>query len=98
MTRWVARGCVASCAGQPACGRGNERETLRRRLGQPHCRGLPLPGGEPGGGVGAGPRRRTLAYRIRRFTELTGKNLASTADHTEVWLAVRAAQALGELI
>ncbi|WP_308296065.1 helix-turn-helix domain-containing protein [Streptomyces sp. ISL-96] len=48
--------------------------------------------------MGAGPRRRTLAYRIRRFTELTGKNLASTADHTEVWLAVRAAQALGELI
>lgn len=39
----------------------------------------------------------TLAYRLKRFTALTGKNLASTADLTEVWLAVRAARALGEL-
>lgn len=39
----------------------------------------------------------TLAYRLKRFTELTGKNLASTAELTEVWLALRAARALGEL-
>ncbi|MBT2446575.1 PucR family transcriptional regulator [Streptomyces sp. ISL-43] len=33
----------------------------------------------------------TLLYRLRRFAGLSGKNLSSTADLTEVWLALRAA-------
>lgn len=37
----------------------------------------------------------TLAYRPRRFGALTGLDLASTGDFTEVWLAIRAAQQLG---
>ncbi len=32
----------------------------------------------------------TLAYRLRRFEELTGRNLRSTADLAELWLALRA--------
>jgi PucR family transcriptional regulator, purine catabolism regulatory protein len=39
----------------------------------------------------------TLAYRLRRFGELTGRDLSSTSDFTEVWLALRAARHLGEL-
>lgn len=39
----------------------------------------------------------TLAYRLRRFAELTGKNLTSTADLAEVWLALRAVRQLGGL-
>ncbi|GAB2481630.1 PucR family transcriptional regulator [Streptosporangium sandarakinum] len=37
----------------------------------------------------------TLAYRLRRFTALTGRDLSSTGAFTEVWLAVRAAGQLG---
>ncbi len=32
----------------------------------------------------------TLAYRLKRFEELTGRDLRSTADLAEIWLAVRA--------
>lgn len=39
----------------------------------------------------------TLTYRLRRFSEITGKDLAATADFSEVWLALRAAGNLGEL-
>lgn len=38
----------------------------------------------------------TLAYRLRRFETLTGRSLASTADLTEVWLALQAAGHLGD--
>ena len=34
----------------------------------------------------------TLAYRLRRFEQLSGRNLASSADLAEVWLALRAAE------
>ena len=37
----------------------------------------------------------TLAYRLRRFSELSGRDLSSTAEFTEVWLALRAAGQLG---
>ncbi|WP_240506573.1 PucR family transcriptional regulator [Thermoactinospora rubra] len=37
----------------------------------------------------------TLAYRLRRFAELTGRDLSSTAAFAEVWLAIRAAGQLG---
>jgi Regulator of polyketide synthase expression len=37
----------------------------------------------------------TLAYRLRRFAELTGRELSSTAAFTEVWLAIQAAGQLG---
>jgi purine catabolism regulator len=37
----------------------------------------------------------TLAYRLRRFGEVTGRDLATTAAFTEVWFAVRAATELG---
>ncbi|MDP9860953.1 MULTISPECIES: PucR family transcriptional regulator [Streptosporangium] len=37
----------------------------------------------------------TLAYRLRRFTALTGRDLSSTGAFAEVWLAVRAAGQLG---
>jgi len=37
----------------------------------------------------------TLAYRLRRFGELSGRDLSSTAEFTEVWLAVRTAGRLG---
>ena len=38
----------------------------------------------------------TLAYRLRRFEQLSGRNLTSTADLAEVWLALRAAEHTGE--
>jgi purine catabolism regulator len=37
----------------------------------------------------------TLAYRLRRFAALTGRELSSTAAFTEVWLAIQAAGQLG---
>lgn len=37
----------------------------------------------------------TLAYRLRRFGALTGRDLTSTAALAEVWLAIQAAGALG---
>ncbi|WP_405084135.1 PucR family transcriptional regulator [Microbispora sp. NBC_01389] len=39
----------------------------------------------------------TLAYRLRRFGALTGRDLSATGDFAEVWLAVRAASQLGGL-
>ncbi|MFD2354927.1 PucR family transcriptional regulator [Nonomuraea ferruginea] len=33
----------------------------------------------------------TLAYRLRRFASLTGRDLTSTTAFTEVWLALQAA-------
>ncbi|MEU1949999.1 helix-turn-helix domain-containing protein, partial [Streptomyces sp. NPDC020125] len=39
----------------------------------------------------------TLAYRLRRFSELTGRDLSSTGAFAEVWLAIRAAGQLGLL-
>jgi purine catabolism regulator len=39
----------------------------------------------------------TLAYRLRRFGALSGKDLSSTHGLAEVWLALRAARTLGEL-
>lgn len=37
----------------------------------------------------------TLAYRLRRFAAITGRDLTSTASFAEVWLAIRAARQLG---
>ncbi|MER6576813.1 PucR family transcriptional regulator [Nonomuraea sp. NPDC001023] len=37
----------------------------------------------------------TLAYRLRRFAALSGRDLSSSAAFAEVWLAVRAARQLG---
>ncbi|WP_157248575.1 PucR family transcriptional regulator [Nonomuraea typhae] len=37
----------------------------------------------------------TLAYRLRRFAALTGRDLSSSAAFAEVWLAIRAAYDLG---
>lgn len=37
----------------------------------------------------------TLAYRLRRFSELTGRDLATTESFAEVWMALRAASHLG---
>lgn len=37
----------------------------------------------------------TLAYRLRRFAALTGRDLSSTNGFAEVWLAIRAAEQLG---
>lgn len=37
-----------------------------------------------------GVHPNTLAYRLRRFEALSGRSLSSTADLTEVWLAIRA--------
>ncbi|MET8216477.1 PucR family transcriptional regulator [Streptomyces hirsutus] len=37
----------------------------------------------------------TLAYRLRRFGTLSGRDLSSTGALTEVWLAIQAAGALG---
>lgn len=37
----------------------------------------------------------TLAYRLRRFAALTGRDLSSSAAFAEVWLAIRAARQLG---
>ncbi|WP_285772835.1 PucR family transcriptional regulator [Microtetraspora sp. NBRC 13810] len=37
----------------------------------------------------------TLAYRLRRFGALTGKDLSSTGDFAEIWLAIRAATHVG---
>jgi purine catabolism regulator len=40
----------------------------------------------------------TLAYRLRRFGALTGRDLSSSAGFAEVWLALRAARRLGRLL
>ncbi|GII91448.1 PucR family transcriptional regulator [Sinosporangium siamense] len=37
----------------------------------------------------------TLAYRLRRFAALSGRDLSSTGAFAEVWLAIRAAEQLG---
>ncbi|GGO70523.1 helix-turn-helix domain-containing protein [Nonomuraea cavernae] len=37
----------------------------------------------------------TLAYRLRRFSILTGRDLTSSAAFAEVWLAIQAARQLG---
>ncbi|MCQ4213762.1 PucR family transcriptional regulator [Streptomyces longispororuber] len=37
----------------------------------------------------------TLAYRLRRFSEISGRDLTATGVLAEVWLAIQAAQALG---
>jgi PucR family transcriptional regulator, purine catabolism regulatory protein len=52
--------------------------------------------------VGQAARRlhvhpNTLAYRLRRFAQLTGRSMTDTADVTEVWLALRAARHTGAL-
>ncbi|WP_370027275.1 PucR family transcriptional regulator [Planotetraspora sp. GP83] len=39
----------------------------------------------------------TLAYRLRRFGALTGRDLAATGDFAEVWLAIRAGRQLGRI-
>lgn len=39
----------------------------------------------------------TLAYRLRRFEQLSGRNLLSTGDLAEVWLAIRASEQVGDL-
>ncbi|GAA2458719.1 PucR family transcriptional regulator [Streptomyces macrosporus] len=39
----------------------------------------------------------TLSYRLRRFGELTGRDLSATEAFAEVWLAIRAAGQLGLL-
>jgi purine catabolism regulator len=39
----------------------------------------------------------TLAYRLRRFGSLIGRDLTASADFAEVWLALRAARRLGHL-
>lgn len=38
----------------------------------------------------------TLAYRLKRFEQLSGRDLASTADLAEVWLALRASEHVTE--
>jgi purine catabolism regulator len=37
-----------------------------------------------------GVHRQTVAYRLRRIEEITGRNLAATAHTAELWLALRA--------
>ncbi|MGW7579216.1 PucR family transcriptional regulator [Streptomyces sp. NPDC054765] len=39
----------------------------------------------------------TLSYRLRRFGEVTGRDLSATGAFAEVWLAIRAAGQLGLL-
>lgn len=38
----------------------------------------------------------TLAYRLARFEQLSGRRLGSTADLAEVWLALRASEQVGD--
>ncbi len=38
----------------------------------------------------------TLAYRLHRFEQLSGRNLSASADLAEVWLALRAAEHVTE--
>jgi purine catabolism regulator len=40
--------------------------------------------------------RHTLRYRIRQAEELLGRDLASTEDQLEVWLALKAQDILAE--
>jgi len=41
--------------------------------------------------------RQTLVYRMRRVEELTGRRLDSSKDLAELWLALQAAEASGQL-
>jgi len=38
----------------------------------------------------------TLAYRLKRFTQITGRDLAATGDLAEVWLALTAQRHTGD--
>jgi PucR family transcriptional regulator, purine catabolism regulatory protein len=50
---------------------------------------------EPGADA-LGVHRHTLRYRVRQAEELLGRDLASAEDRLEVWLALKAADLLGE--
>jgi purine catabolism regulator len=50
---------------------------------------------EPGAEV-LGVHRHTLRYRVRQAEELLGRDLSSAEDRLEVWLALKAADLLGE--
>ncbi|HEY7876507.1 MAG TPA: PucR family transcriptional regulator ligand-binding domain-containing protein [Actinomycetota bacterium] len=50
---------------------------------------------EPGADV-LGVHRHTLRYRIRQAEELLGRDLSSTEDQLEVWLAMKASDILAE--
>ena len=39
-----------------------------------------------------GIHTNTLAYRLRRFEQMSGRDLSASADFAEVWLALRAAE------
>ncbi|MCW2723308.1 MAG: putative transcriptional regulator, PucR family [Frankiales bacterium] len=43
-----------------------------------------------------GVHANTLSYRLKRFGDITGRDLASTAAMTEVWMALTAARHLGD--
>jgi len=50
---------------------------------------------EPGAEM-LGVHRHTLRYRVRQAEELLGRDLTSAEDRLEVWLALKAADLLGE--
>jgi DNA-binding PucR family transcriptional regulator len=50
---------------------------------------------EPGAEA-LGVHRHTLRYRIRQAEDLLGRDLSSTEDRLEVWLALKAAEVLAE--
>jgi PucR family transcriptional regulator, purine catabolism regulatory protein len=50
---------------------------------------------EPGAEA-LGVHRHTLRYRVRQAEELLGRDLSSAEDRLEVWLALKAADLLGE--
>ena len=41
--------------------------------------------------------KHTLAYRLKRVEQLTGRSLATTGDLAELWLALRALDVVGTL-
>jgi purine catabolism regulator len=50
---------------------------------------------EPGAEA-LGIHRHTLRYRVRQAEELTGRDLSSAEDRLEIWLALKAADLLGQ--
>ncbi|UQX89846.1 PucR family transcriptional regulator [Jatrophihabitans telluris] len=42
-----------------------------------------------------GIHQNTLAYRLRRFGEITGRDLARTSEFSEVWMALLAQRSIG---
>ena len=75
-------------------------EADRRRRGEPRALAARVARARPSHGAAATRlmiHKHTLAYRLKRVEQLTGRSLATTGDLAELWLALRALDVVGTL-